>query len=31
MQQPKQETDKPAARYVEFNLRSSPATEEAKK
>ncbi len=31
MQQPKQEADRPVARYVEFNLRSTPASEEAKK
>ncbi len=31
MQQPKQEADKPAARYVEFTLRSARASEEARK
>lgn len=31
MQQPKTEADRPVARYVEFNLRSAPAAEEAKK
>ncbi len=31
MQQPKKEADKPVARYVEFTLRSSPASEEEKK
>lgn len=31
MQQPKGGTDKPAARYVEFNLRSTPVSEGAKK
>ena len=31
MQQPEQEADRPVARYVEFNLRSAPAPEEAKK
>jgi hypothetical protein len=31
IQQPKPEADKPAAGYVEFNLRSTPAPEEAKK
>ena len=30
MQQPKPEADKPVARYVEFNLRSTPTLEEAK-
>lgn len=31
MQRPKQEADRPVARYVEFNLRSTPESEEAKK
>ena len=31
MQQPKTEADRPVARYVEFNLRSAPASGEAKK
>jgi hypothetical protein len=31
MQQPETEADRPVARYVEFNLRSAPAAEEAKK
>jgi len=31
MQRPKSEANKPVARYLEFNLRSAPASEEAKK
>jgi hypothetical protein len=31
MQRPKQEADRPVARYVEFNLRSTPESEEEKK
>ena len=31
MQRPKSEGDRPVARYVEFNLRSAPVPEEAKK
>ncbi len=31
MQRPKSEAGKPVARYIEFNLRSTPASEEAKK
>ena len=31
MQRPKREADRPVARYVEFNLRSTPESEEEKK